>query len=166
MDKSEMFKTITFRLNLNHEEDALIYRALCSVEEEKKEGDFDNKTELIKFALGSVFGDNYKFEQAESRIKEQQREFQDWMLERITEAIQKQSKEIQSAMEKEVELAVSKALTGVLAGIVSNGVAMPIRSDGGITKSKEVVQIDHSIGLLPTASNEMPDSAMDFLDNL
>ena len=51
MYDKDMFQTVPFRLNLNHDEDALVWKLLLSIDEEPRKSLFGDRSKFIKWVL-------------------------------------------------------------------------------------------------------------------
>ena len=51
MYDKDMFQTVPFRLNLNHDEDALVWKLLLSIDEEPRKSLFGDRSKFIKCVL-------------------------------------------------------------------------------------------------------------------
>jgi len=169
MSDKDRFQTIPFRLNLNHDEDALVWKLLLSIDEEPRKSLFGDRSKFIKWVLVKYARDEYDFEEAKEKLDSLKKEFIQSAQYELIEVVQNESKSIRTMLQKEVELAVSKAVTEVLKAVVAGG-----GSDGTpvvttTVQSNKAVQTEvivPKMGVLPEVdgNNELPTSALSFLN--
>ena len=170
MYDKNMFQTVPFRLNLNHDEDALVWKLLLSTEEEPRKSLFGNRSKFIKWVLAKYARKEFDFAEEKERLDLLKREFIQSAQIEIKETVEKESESIRALLEKEVELAVSKAVTEVLKAVVAGGgsVGTPVVTTTAV-QSNKAVQTEVTVpkmGVLPEVdgNNELPTSVLSFLN--
>lgn len=170
MYDKDIFQTVPFRLNLNHDEDALVWKLLLSIDEEPRKSLFGDRSKFIKWVLVKYARDEFDFEEAKKKLDSLKKEFIQSAQYELIEAVRKESESIMAMLEKAVELAVTKAVTEVLKAVVAGGVSVgaPIVTTTA-EQSKNAVQTEvttSKMGVLPEVdgNNELPTSALSFLN--
>ena len=170
MYDKDMFQTVPFRLNLNHDEDALVWKLLLSIDEEPRKSLFGDRSKFIKWVLVKYARDEFDFEEAKGKLDSLKKEFIQSAQYELIEAVQKESESIMAMIEKAVEFAVTKAVTEVLKAVVAGGVSVgtPIVTTTAAQGNKAVKTEEAvpKMGVLPEAdgNNELPTSALSFLN--
>ena len=169
MYDKDMFQTVPFRLNLNHDEDALVWKLLLSIDEEPRKSLFGDRSKFIKWVLVKYARDEFDFDEAKGKLDSLKKEFIQSAQYELIEAVQNESKSIMEMLEKSVELAVSKAVTEVLKVVVAGGVSVGLPVVTTTEQSNKAVQAEVTVpkmGVLPEVdgNNELPTSALSFLN--
>lgn len=169
MHDKDMFQTVPFRLNLNHDEDALVWKLLLSIDEEPRKSLFGDRSKFIKWVLVKYARDEFDFEEAKGKLDSLKKEFIQSAQYELIEAVQKESGSIMGMLEKAVELAVTKAVTEVLKAVVAGGVSIGTPVVSVAEQSNKAVHTEVTVpkmGVLPEAdgNNELPTSALSFLN--
>ncbi|HKM35046.1 MAG TPA: hypothetical protein VJY54_09945 [Lachnospiraceae bacterium] len=169
MYDKDMFQTVPFRLNLNHDEDALVWKLLLSTEEEPRKSLFGNRSKFIKWVLVKYARDEFDFDEAKGKLDSLKKEFIQSAQYELQEAVKKESDSIMAMLEKAVELAVTKAVTEVLKVVVAGGVSVGLPVVTTAEQSNKAVQTEVAVpkmGVLPEVdgNDELPTSALSFLN--
>ena len=166
----DMFQTVPFRLNLNHDEDALVWKLLLSIDEEPRKSLFGDRSKFIKWVLVKYARDEFDFDEAKGKLDSLKKEFIQSAQYELIEAVQNESKSLMAMLEKAVELAVTKAVTEVLKAVVAGGgsVGTPVVTTTAV-QSNKAVQTEVTVpkmGVLPEVdgNNELPTSVLSFLN--
>lgn len=171
MSNKDMSQTVTFRLNLNHDEDSLVWGLLLSMEEEpRKKSLFGDRSKFIKWVLAKYAREELDFDDEKKRLELLRRDFIQSAQYEIKEIVQRESEIIMESLEKAVELAVSKAVNEVLKAVVAGGIAVGVQAVTLAEQNRAVVPKEVEVpkmGVLPEADgdNELPTSALSFLDS-
>ncbi|MHB8130573.1 MAG: hypothetical protein ACYDEX_16405 [Mobilitalea sp.] len=169
MSRKDLFQTVTFRLNINHEPDALIWHDLKSVDREPRKSIFGDKSKYIKHVLGRVAKDEYDMEENDKKLVEIKENFMLSCQKELIEAVSNECEKIMASVEKNVELAVCKAVADILKAVLAGGVSIsaPVnmiseQSDHKISTEKSLPKM----GALPEVdeNSAFPSTAMNFLD--
>ena len=170
MYDKDMFQTVPFRLNLNHDEDALVWKLLLSIDEEPRKSLFGDRSKFIKWVLVKYARDEFDFEEAKGKLDSLKKEFIQSAQYELIEAVQNESMSLMAMLEKAVELAVTKAVTEVLKAVVAGGgsVGTPVVTTTAV-QSNKAVQTEVTVpkmGVLPDVdgNNELPTSVLSFLN--
>lgn len=171
MSNKDMFQTVPFRLNLNHDEDSLVWGLLLSMDEEPRKSLFGDRSKFIKWVLAKYAREELDFDDEKKRLELLRRDFVQSVQYEIKEIVQRKSESIMETLEKAVELAVSKAVNEVLKAVVAGGISVgnqtvvtsAEQSNTAVSKEVEVPKM----GVLPDVDgeNELPASALSFLDS-
>ncbi|MGO5054019.1 hypothetical protein ACTQ6A_16160 [Lachnospiraceae bacterium LCP25S3_G4] len=171
MYDKDMFQTVPFRLNLNHDEDALVWKLLLSIDEEPRKSLFGDRSKFIKWVLVKYARDEFDFEEAKGKLDSLKKEFIQSAQYELIEAVQNESMSLMAMLEKAVELAVTKAVTEVLKAVVAGGgsIGTPVTTTTTAVQSNKAVQTEVAVpkmGVLPEVdgNNELPTSALSFLN--
>lgn len=170
MSNKDMFQTIPFRLNLNHEEDSLVWGLLLSMEEEPRKSLFGDRSKFIKWVLTKYAREELDFDDEKKRLELLRRDFVQSAQYEIKEIVQKESESIMESLEKAVELAVSKAVNEVLKAVVAGGISVGSQAVTSAEQKSVVIPEEAEVpkmGVLPEVGgdNELPTSALSFLDS-
>lgn len=170
MSNKDMSQTITFRLNLNHEEDSLVWGLLLSMEEEPRKSLFGDRSKFIKWVLTKYAREELDFDDEKKRLELLRRDFVQSAQYEIKEIVQKESESIMESLEKAVELAVSKAVNEVLKAVVAGGIYVGSQAITSAEQKSAVIPEEAEVpkmGVLPEVGgdNELPTSALSFLDS-
>jgi hypothetical protein len=170
MSNKDMSQTVPFRLNLNHDEDSLVWGLLLSMEEEPRKSLFGDRSKFIKWVLAKYAREELDFDDEKKRLELLRRDFVQSAQYEIKEIVQRESEIIMESLEKAVELAVSKAVNEVLKVVVAGGIsggtqAVTSAEQNNAVAPKEAVA--PKMEVLPEADgdNELPTSALSFLDS-
>lgn len=170
MSNKDMSQTVPFRLNLNHDEDSLVWGLLLSMEEEARKSLFGDRSKFIKWVLAKYAREELDFDDEKKRLELLRRDFVQSAQYEIKEIVQRESESIMESLEKAVELAVSKAVNEVLKVVVAGGIAAGTQVVSSAEQSNMVVSKEVEVtkmGVLPEVDgdNELPTSALSFLDS-
>lgn len=170
MSNTDMSQTVTFRLNLNHEEDSLVWGLLLSMEEEPRKGLFGDRSKFIKWVLTKYAKEELDFDDEKKRLELLRRDFVQSAQYEIKEIVKRESESIMESLEKAVELAVSKAVNEVLKALVAGGIAGGTQALSSAEQKNAVFPEEAKVpkmGVLPEVDgdNELPTSALSFLDS-
>lgn len=170
MSNKDLLQTVTFRLNLNHETDSLIWKDLKSVDREPRKSIFGDKSKYIKLVLGRVARDEYEIQDNEKKIAEIKEDFMLSVQKEMMEAVHKECKTVMASIEKTVELAVSKAVADVLKAVIAGGVLISTPMNVISEQSDHKIYTEETLtkmGVLPEIDENgaLPSTAMSFLDN-
>lgn len=170
MSNKDMSQTITFRLNLNHEEDSLVWGLLLSLEEEPRKSLFGDRSKFIKWVLTKYAREELDFDDEKKRLELLRRDFVQSAQYEIKEIVQKESESIMESLEKAVELAVSKAVNEVLKAVVAGGISVGSQAVTSAEQKSAIIPEEAEVpkmGVLPEVGgdNELPTSALSFLDS-
>lgn len=156
MSNMDMSQTVTFRLNLNHEEDSLVWGLLLSMEEEPRKDLFGDRSKFIKWVLTKYAREELDFDDEKKRLELLRRDFVQSAQDEINEIVQRESESIMESLEKAVELAVSKAVNEVLKAVVAGGIA---------TGTQAVVTSAEQKSVVIPEKVEVPKMRVSFLDS-
>ena len=170
MSNKDMSQTVPFRLNLNHEEDSLVWGLLLSMEEEPRKSLFGDRSKFIKWLLTKYAREELDFDDEKKRLELLRRDFVQSAQYEIKEIVQKESESIMESLEKAVELAVSKAVNEVLKAVVAGGISVGSQAVTSAEQKSAVILEEAEapkMGVLPEVDgdNELPTSALSFLDS-
>lgn len=169
MSRKDLFQTVTFRLNLKHETDSLIWRDLKSVDREPRKSIFGDKSKYIKCVLGRVAKDEYDMEENEKKLVEIKEDFMLSCQKELIETVGNEYEKIMDSIEKAVELSVRKAVADVLAAMISGGVSVSTPTNVTLEQSRYKIPAEESytkMGVLPEIDENgaLPSTAMNFLN--
>lgn len=173
MNNRKMFQTLTFRLNLNHKEDAEVWKMIRNTEENSTV--FENRSDFIRFILLTAAENFNEINNAKEDIRTLKDAFVQEINEYWVETVRKLINENLEELGTIVELAVNKAIISALSGMIAGGTVTGDVTANRILTEKEnheneqtMEKTESAMGVLPQSDkNEgLPDGALEFLDSL
>lgn len=168
-----MFQTLTFRLNLNHKEDAEVWKMIRNTEENSTV--FENRSDFIRFILLTAAENFNEINNAKEDIRTLKDAFVQEINEYWVETVRKLINDNLEELGTIVELAVNKAIISALSGMIAGGTVTGDVTANRILTEKEnheneqtMEKTESAMGVLPQSDkNEgLPDGALEFLDSL
>ena len=168
-----MFQTLTFRLNLNHKEDAEVWKMIRNTEENSTL--FENRSDFIRFILLTAAENFNEINNAKEDIRTLKDAFVQEINEYWVETVRKLINDNLEELGTIVELAVNKAMISALSGMIAGGTVTGDVTANRILTEKEnheneqtMEKTESAMGVLPQSDkNEgLPDGALEFLDSL
>ena len=168
-----MFQTLTFRLNLNHKEDAEVWKMIRNTEENSTV--FENRSDFIRFILLTAAENFNEINNAKEDIRTLKDAFVQEINEYWVEIVRKLINDNLEELGTIVELAVNKAMISALSGMIAGGTVTGDVTANRILTEKEnheneqtMEKTESAMGVLPQSDkNEgLPDGALEFLDSL
>ena len=98
MSDKDMFQTVPFRLNLNHDEDALVWKLLLSIDEEPRKSLYGDRSKFIKWVLAKYARDEFDFDEAKGKLDSLKKEFIQSAQYELIEAVQNESESIMAML--------------------------------------------------------------------
>ena len=173
MNNRKMFQTLTFRLNLNHKEDAEVWKMIRNTEENSTV--FENRSDFIRFILLTAAENFNELNNAKEDIRSLKDAFVQEINEYWMETVRKLIDDNLEKLGTIVEIAVNKAMVSALSGLIAGGTVISDVTANRIMTEKEnheneqtMAKPESAMGVLPESDkNEgLPDGALEFLDSL
>lgn len=164
---------MTFRLNLNHKEDAEVWKMIRNTEENSTV--FENRSDFIRFILLTAAENFNEINNAKEDIRTLKDAFVQEINEYWVETVRKLINDNLEELGTIVELAVNKAMISALSGMIAGGTVTGDVTANRILTEKEnheneqtMEKTESAMGVLPQSDkNEgLPDGALEFLDSL
>ena len=176
MNNRKMFQTLTFRLNLNHKEDAEVWKMIRNTEENSTV--FENRSDFIRFILLTAAENFNELNNAKEDIRSLKDAFVQEINEYWMETVRKLIDDNLEKLGTIAEIAVNKAMVSALSGLIAGGTVISDVTANRIMTEKEnheneqnvreMAKPESAMGVLPESDkNEgLPDGALEFLDSL
>ena len=173
MNNRKMFQTLTFRLNLNHKEDAEVWKMIRNTEENSTI--FENRSDFIRFILLTAAENFNELNNAKEDIRSLKDAFVQEINEYWMETVRKLIDDNLEKLGTIVEIAVNKAMVSALSGLIAGGTVTSDVTANRIMTEKEnyeneqtMEKTESAMGVLPETdkNEELPDGALEFLDSL
>ena len=154
----DSFKSVSFRLNLDKQDEKEIYEYLESIDRGNQKQEFGDKSKFLKMLVKEWIAGEVAREVAE--IKSQEEEiFQKTLLENLSHEVEKGNKSLVKELPELIRAVVKEVLAD---GAITVTPKSPDETVAFQNESEEV----SAVGILPESGAEIPDDAFDFIDNL
>ena len=154
----DSFKTVSFRLNLDKQDEKEIYEYLESIDQGNQKQELGDKSKFLKMLVKEWIAGEVATEAAE--IKRQEEEiFQKTLLVNLSREVEKGNESLVKVLPELIRTVVKEVLTD---GVIT---VAPKSPDETIALQKEAEEV-LTAGVLPESGAEIPDDAFDFIDNL
>ena len=154
----DSFKTVSFRLNLDKQEEKEIYEYLESIDQGNQKQELGDKSKFLKMLVKEWIADEVATEAAEIKRYEEEI-FQKTLLENLSHEVEKGNESLVKALPELIRAVVKEVLAD---GTIT---VDPKSSDETVAFQKETEEV-LTAGVLPESGAEIPDDAFDFIDNL
>ena len=154
----DSFKTVSFRLNLEKQDEKEIYEYLESIDQGNQKQELGDKSKFLKMLVKEWIADEVATEAAENKLHEEEI-FQKTLLENLSLEVEKGNESLVKALPELIRTVVKEVLTD---GVIT---VAPKSTDETIAFQKEAEEV-LTAGVLPESGAEIPDDAFDFIDNL
>ena len=154
----DSYKTVSFRLNLEKQDEKEIYEYLESIDQGNQKQKLGDKSKFLKMLVKEWIDDEVATEAAEIKRHEEEI-FQKTLLKNLSHEVEKGNE----SLVKELPKLIRAVLKEVLAyGVIT---AAPKPADETVLFQNETEEVSVA-GVLPESGAEIPDDAFDFIDNL
>ena len=154
----DSFKSVSFRLNLEKQDEKEIYEYLESIDQGNQKQELGDKSKFLKMLVKEWIADEVAREVAE--IKRQEEEiFQKTLLENLSHEVEKGNESLVKALPELIRAVLKEVLVD---GAIT---VAPKSPDETVAFQKETEEV-LTAGVLPESGAEIPDDAFDFIDNL
>ena len=154
----DSFKSVSFRLNLEKQDEMEIYEYLESIDQGNQKQELGDKSKFLKMLVKEWIADEVAREAAETKHQEEEI-FQKTLLENLSHEVEKGNESLVKELPELIRTVVKEALTD---GVIT---VVPKSPDETIAFQKEAEEV-LTAGVLPESGAEIPDDAFDFIDNL
>lgn len=158
--KSELQKSLSFRLNLSKEDERGLYEAIMGHNRDNENDPYGSSGAYIKAALKCYYGNELQMEQQE-HFKEEMQEY-----------LQRQANEQRELFLKALEVHDQKMVAMIVESVASTLARMAIQPsvkphrEENNTSSLEKIQEKRAVILQDTMDETMPEEAFSYLQNL
>ena len=152
------FKSVSFRLNLEKQDEREIYEYLESIDQGNQKQELGDKSKFLKMLVKEWIADEVATEAAENKLHEEEI-FQKTLLENLSLEVEKGNESLVKVLPELIRTVVKEVLTD---GVIT---VAPKSTDETIAFQKEAEEV-LTAGVLPESGAEIPDDAFDFIDNL
>lgn len=154
----DSFKTVSFRLNLDKQDEKEIYEYLESIDHGNQKQELGDKSKYLKMLVKEWIADEVAREAAETKHQEEEI-FQKTLLENLSHEVEKANESLVKALPELIRAVVKEVLAD---GVIT---VAPKSPDGTVDFQNETEEVS-AAGVLPESGAEIPDDAFDFIDNL
>lgn len=154
----DSFKSVSFRLNLEKQDEREIYEYLESINQGNHKQEFGDKSKFLKMLVKEWVAGEVAKEAAETKCHEEEI-FQKTLLENLSHEVEKGNEDLVKALPELIRTVVKEVLADGVIAIV------PKSFDETVAFQKETEEFS-AAGVLPEGGAEIPDDAFDFIDNL
>ena len=154
----DSFKSVSFRLNLEKQDEKEIYEYLESIDQGNQKQELGDKSKFLKMLVKEWIADEVAREATETKRQEEEI-FQKTLLENLSYEVEKGNESLVKALPELIRAVVKEVLAD---GAIT---VAPKSPDETVAFQKETEAILIA-GVLPESGAEIPDDAFDFIDNL
>jgi hypothetical protein len=154
----DSFKSVSFRLNLEKQDEKEIYEYLESIDQGNQKQELGDKSKFLKMLVKEWIADEVAREAAETKRQEEEI-FQKTLLENLSHEVEKGNESLVKALPELIRAVVKEILAD---GVIT---VAPKSSDETVAFQDETEEVS-AAGVLPESGAEIPDDAFDFIDNL
>lgn len=154
----DSFKTVSFRLNLDKQDEKEIYEYLESIDQGNQKQELGDKSKFLKMLVKEWIADEVAMEAAEIKRHEEEI-FQKALLENLRHEVEKGNESLVKVLPELIRAVVKEVLTN---GVITVAPKSPDETVDFQNETEEVC----AAGVLPESGAEIPDDAFDFIDNL
>ena len=154
----DSFKSVSFRLNLEKQDEKEIYEYLESIDQGNQKQELGDKSKFLKMLVKEWIADEVAREAAETKHQEEEI-FQKTLLENLSHEVEKGNESLVKALPELIRTVVKEVFTD---GAIT---VAPKSPDETVTFQNETEEV-LAAGVLPESGAEIPDDAFDFIDNL
>ena len=154
----DSFKSVSFRLNLDKQEEREIYEYLESIEQGNQKQELGDKSKFLKMLVKEWIANEVARVAKETKRQEEEI-FQKTLLENLSHEVEKGNESLVKALPELIRAVVKEVLAD---GAIT---VAPKSPDETVAFQKETEEV-LTAGVLPESGAEIPDDAFDFIDNL
>ena len=154
----DSFKSVSFRLNLEKQDEKEIYEYLESIDQGNQKQELGDKSKFLKMLVKEWIADEVAREATETKRQEEEI-FQKTLLENLSHEVVKGNESLVKALPELIRAVVKEVLAD---GVITVAQKSP---DETVDFQKETEEVS-AAGILPESGAEIPDDAFDFIDNL
>lgn len=154
----DSFKSVSFRLNLEKQDEKEIYEYLESIDQGNQKQELGDKSKFLKMLVKEWIANEVARVAKETKRQEEEI-FQKTLLENLSREVEKGNESLVKALPELIRIVVKEVLTD---GVIT---VAPKSPDETVALQKEAEEV-LTAGVLPESGAEIPDDAFDFIDNL
>lgn len=154
----DSFKSVSFRLNLEKQDEKEIYEYLESIDQGNQKQELGDKSKFLKMLVKEWIAGEVARVATETKRREEEI-FQKTLLENLSREVEKGNESLVKALPELIRIVVKEVLTD---GVIT---VAPKSPDETVALQKEAEEV-LTAGVLPESGAEIPDDAFDFIDNL
>ena len=154
----DSFKTVSFRLNLEKQDEKKIYEYMESIDQGNQKQELGDKSKFLKMLVKEWIAGEVAREAAETKRQEEEI-FQKTLLENLSHEVEKGNESLVKELPELIRAVVKEVLAD---GAIT---VAPKSPDETVAFQKETEEV-LTAGVLPESGAEIPDDAFDFIDNL
>lgn len=154
----DSFKSVSFRLNLDKQDEREIYEYLESIDQGNQKQELGDKSKFLKMLVKEWIAGEVAREAAETKRQEEEI-FQKTLLENLSHEVEKGNESLVKALPELIRAVVKEVLAD---GAIT---VTPKSPDDTVDFQNETEEVS-AAGVLPEGGAEIPDDAFDFIDNL
>lgn len=154
----DSFKSVSFRLNLEKQDEKEIYEYLESIDQGNQKQELGDKSKFLKMLVKEWIAGEVAREATETKRQEEEI-FQKTLLENLSYEVEKGNESLVKALPELIRAVVKEVLAD---GAIT---VAPKSPDETVAFQNETEEVSAS-GVLPESGAEIPDDAFDFIDNL
>lgn len=154
----DSFKSVSFRLNLEKQDEKEIYEYLESIDQGNQKQELGDKSKFLKMLVKEWIAGEVAREAAVTKRQEEEI-FQKTLLENLSCEVEKGNESLVKALPELIRTVVKEVLAD---GVIT---VAPKSPDETVTFQNETEEV-LAAGVLPESGAEIPDDAFDFIDNL
>lgn len=154
----DSFKSVSFRLNLDKQDEREIYEFLESIDQGNQKQELGDKSKFLKMLVKEWIADEVATEAAEIKRHEEEI-FQKTLLKNLSHEVEKGNESLVKVLPELIRAVVKEVLSD---GVIT---VAPKSADETVVFQKETEAV-LTAGVLPESGAEIPDDAFDFIDNL
>ena len=154
----DSFKSVSFRLNLEKQDEKEIYEYLESIDQGNQKQELGDKSKFLKMLVKEWIAGEVAREATETKRHEEEI-FQKTLLENLSHEVEKGNESLVKALPELIRAVVKEILAD---GVIT---VAPKSPDETVAFQNETEEVS-AAGVLPESGAEIPDDAFDFIDNL
>lgn len=154
----DSFKSVSFRLNLEKQDEKEIYEYLESIDQGNQKQELGDKSKFLKMLVKEWIASEVTKVATETKRREEEI-FQKTLLENLSHEVEKGNESLAKALPELIRAVVKEVLAD---GVIT---VAPKSTDEILAFRKGMEEVSVA-GVLPESGAEIPDDAFDFIDNL
>ena len=154
----DSFKTVSFRLNLEKQDEREIYEYLESIDQGNQKQELGDKSKFLKMLVKEWIANEVARVAKETKRQEEEI-FQKTLLENLSHEVEKGNESLVKALPELIRAVVKEVLAN---GLITVTPKSPDETVAFQNETEEVL----TAGVLPESGAEIPDDAFDFINNL
>lgn len=154
----DSFKSVSFRLNLDKQDEREIYEYLESIDQGNQKQELGDKSKFLKMLVKEWVAGEVEREAAETK-RQKEEIFQKTLLENLSHEVEKGNEILVKALPELIRAVVKEVLA-------DGAITVTPKSLNETVDFQNETEEGSAAGVLPESGAEIPDDAFDFIDNL